>query len=355
MMMRKSGAGLAEWAENAYKNGWVYWYGTCAYKCTQSLLNSKTAQYPSHYKDNRQKTYKKHIAAGKTCADCIGLIKGYAWDKDDDILTRDGKYASNGMPDKGARGMFNATKIKGKISSLPEIPGALVWTNTQGHVGVYVGGGYVVEARGFSYGVQRNKLSARSFTHWGLCPYLEYTAEETEKAAQAAGASLPKVGDTLREGDEGEAVKEMQRLLMAAGASLRKYGADGDFGGETLEALKAYQTAHSLTPDGVCGPLTWESLRGEKNAAEGQETPEESTPAEQTPTQRPTIRKGSKGDAVREMQTLLVKAGCNLPRYGVDGHCGGETVAAIKAYQTANSLTPDGICGPLTWAKLSKV
>ena len=262
--MKKTGAGLAKWAEDAYKNGWVYWYGTCAYECTQSLLNSKTAQYPSHYGDDRMKTYKKHIADGKTCADCVGLIKGYAWDQDGDINTRDGKYASNGMPDKGAKGMYNAAKIKGKISTLPEIPGALVWTSSQGHVGVYVGNGYVVELRGFAYGSQRNKLTSRSFTHWGLCPYVEYTAEETERAAQAAGASIPKVGDTLRKGDEGDAVKELQRLLMNAGHSLPKYGADGDFGNETLEALKNYQFENNLTVDGVCGSATWASLLNTK-------------------------------------------------------------------------------------------
>lgn len=351
--MRKTGAGLAAWAENAHKSGWVYWYGTCAYKCTQSLLNSKTKQYPTHYTDKRRSKYEKHIADGRTCADCVGLIKGYAWDSDDDIKTRDGKYGSNDMPDKSAPGMYQAAKIKGKISTLPEIPGALVWTKSQGHVGVYIGGGEVVEARDFSHGVQRNKLAARSFTHWGLCPYIEYTAEETEKAEKAAGASIPKSGDTLQKGDKGDAVREMQRFLLEAGCKLERYGADGDFGAETLEALKAYQMTHALTPDGICGPLTWESLRGGKSPSEGQETPDTGKPA-QSAGQRPTIRKGSRGEAVKEMQTLLVKAGCNLPLYGIDSHCGSETVAAIKAYQTANGLTADGICGPLTWAKLAK-
>lgn len=263
----KTGKGLAAWAEAAFKAGWVYWYGTCAYKCTQSLLNSKTKQYPSHYGAKRQATYKRHIAEGRSCADCVGLIKGYAWDTDGDVGTRGDKYGANGMPDKSSSGMYKAAKIKGGIASLPEIPGALVWTKNQAHVGVYVGNGIVVEARGFSYGVQRNKLTSRAFTHWGLCPYLEYTAQEVEAAQKAAGTtaaqpttSAKKSGDTLREGDKGDAVKEMQRLLLEAGCKLERYGADGHFGAETLEALKAYQTAHSLTPDGICGPLTWAKL-----------------------------------------------------------------------------------------------
>ena len=362
--MFKSAAGLVAWAEKAFAAGWVYWYGTCCYACTASLLSSKTKQYPEHYSDKRQSTYKKHVAAGKTCADCIGLIKGYAWDKDDDIETRGDKYGANGMPDKGASGMYKAAKIKGKIATMPEIPGALVWTVNQGHVGVYVGGGMVVEARGFSYGIQRNKLSSRSFTHWGLCPYLEYTAEQVAEAQKAAGttasdaaASEKNSGDTLRKGDKGEAVKEMQNLLIAAGCKLEKYGADGDFGTETLEALKAYQTTHSLTADGICGPLTWKSLRSEKSASQGQETDDKDTTETTTTetTQRRTIKWGHKGDDVKEMQNLLIAAGCKLEKYGADGHYGAETQDALKAFQTANSLTPDGLCGPKTWAALLKV
>ena len=43
--------------------GRPYWYGTCIYKCTNSLRSRKAKQYPSHYKDNRTATYNKHIAA----------------------------------------------------------------------------------------------------------------------------------------------------------------------------------------------------------------------------------------------------------------------------------------------------
>lgn len=358
--MTKSAKGLVDWAEAAFAAGWVYWYGTCAYKCTASLLASKTKQYPDHYSDKRQATYKRHIAEGRSCADCIGLIKGYAWDTDGDVNTRGNKYGANGMPDTNSSGMYRAAKIKGKIATMPEIPGALVWTKNQAHVGVYVGGGMVVEARGYAYGVQRNKLSARSFTHWGLCPYLEYTAEQVEQAQKAAGTtaaqpgtsapatSKKKSGDTLRKGDKGDAVKEMQTLLLKAGCKLSKYGADGHFGGETLEALKAYQTTHGLTPDGICGPLTWQSLK------EGKSTPEESETVEKDTT-RPVIRWGSKGDAVKEMQELLMQAGCDLGRYGADGYYGAVTMEALKAYQTSHGLTPDGICGPKTWAALQKV
>ena len=276
--MSKSGAGLAAWAESIIQGGnHVYWYGTYCNKCNTGLLKGKTNQYPSHYGSGRQATYKKHIQQGKICTDCVGLIKGYYWEADGVV-----KYKRDGLPDKGAKGMWSAAQIKGKIATLPEIPGLLVWTENKGHVGVYVGGGYVVEARGFSYGVQRNALTARAFTHWGMCPYITYTGAETEAAYAAMGSTqkaetpgnatgaaqdAPEVQGgvnmpTIRNGAQGTAVKVMQRLLMLQGAKLSGHGVDGKCGAETVAAVKAFQTAHNLSPDGICGPLTWAALAG---------------------------------------------------------------------------------------------
>lgn len=348
-MAKKTAAGLVQWAEDAYKNGWVYWYGTCGYQCTTSLLNSKARQYPDHYGDDRMATYKKHIAAGKVASDCIGLFKSYAWDKDEDIETVGGAYGSNGHPDYGARQALAKCKVKGGIATMPEIPGLAVWTKTGGHIGVYVGGGRVVELRGFAYGSKRPKLEDRSFVTWGLYPFVEYTPEQVAIAEKAAGATVKADGTrpTLRKGDMGAAVKELQELLLAAGCTLPNYGADGSYGTETVKAVKAYQTANSLTPDGICGPLTWAKLDTIKDSTSGS-----TTTAPIITTTRPTLRKGDKGPDVKEMQQMLLDAGCTLPKYGADGSYGAETVKAVKAYQTTHALHPDGICGPLTWAAL---
>ena len=59
--------------------GQPYWFGTCLYKATNSLLSRKTNQYSSSYAASRTVRYKKDIAANKVVADCIGAIKGYAW------------------------------------------------------------------------------------------------------------------------------------------------------------------------------------------------------------------------------------------------------------------------------------
>lgn len=68
--MAKTNGALVRYALDCVSD--PYWYGTCGYFCTQSLLTRKTAQYPTHYTDARMKRYKDDIAKGKTCHDCIG-------------------------------------------------------------------------------------------------------------------------------------------------------------------------------------------------------------------------------------------------------------------------------------------
>ena len=78
-------------------------------------------------------------------------------------------YAANGMPDYGADQMYQAAKNAGiqgtdygTVSSMPEIPGLMLWKS--GHAGVYIGGGYAIEAMGTRKGVvktgsQRTRLA----------------------------------------------------------------------------------------------------------------------------------------------------------------------------------------------------
>lgn len=66
----------------------------------------------------------------------------------------------------------------------------------------------------------------------------------------------------LARGSKGAAVKTMQILLDGYGYPCGPYGADGDFGASTENALKAYQKVKGLTADGICGPSTWPKLLG---------------------------------------------------------------------------------------------
>ena len=71
-----------------------------------------------------------------------------------------------------------------------------------------------------------------------------------------------------------------------------------------------------------------------------------------SPVQPPLLRIGSKGAAVRELQTLLNKFGFSVGT--VDGIFGPKTESAVKKYQKARGLGVDSIVGPKTWAALRK-
>ena len=74
----------------------------------------------------------------------------------------------------------------------------------------------------------------------------------------------------------------------------------------------------------------------------------------ETPGWRPTIRRGSKGDEVTELQTMLWRLGYDLGPCGIDGDFGKATKAALEAFQKDHGLNPDGVCGPLSWDALDK-
>ena len=164
---RKNAADLATYAVHAWEQGWGYVWGTCGWVLTDELFASKLAQYPEGV-GQHEEFIREHWLHERT-ADCIGLIKGYGWLDPD---SRTIGYAVNGMPDLSANQMFHAAAVKGTIDTIPEVPGLAVWRN--GHIGVYIGSGYVIEAMGTRYGVVRTKLSERGFTHWLEIPFIDY-------------------------------------------------------------------------------------------------------------------------------------------------------------------------------------
>ena len=64
------------------------------------------------------------------------------------------------------------------------------------------------------------------------------------------------------------------------------------------------------------------------------------------------IRKGSKGNAVRALQLLLIGNSISCGSYGADGDFGSATDRAVRQFQTAKGLTVDGIVGAKTWSAL---
>ena len=74
-------------------------------------------------------------------------------------------------------------------------------------------------------------------------------------------------------------------------------------------------------------------------------------PAVPTIHNKPTIKKGAKGEFVELLQELLIVKGYILK---IDGDFGPKTEAAVKDFQNKQHLTVDGIVGPKTWEALCK-
>lgn len=64
------------------------------------------------------------------------------------------------------------------------------------------------------------------------------------------------------------------------------------------------------------------------------------------------LRTGADGSSVRTLQTLLVEAGYSLPRYGIDGNFGNETMSAVMQFQRKYGLAVTGVVNSTTWQLL---
>lgn len=176
--MTKTNTGLIEYARAQL--GKPYWWGTFGQTGSASLHAAKRKQYPSYYTaTDFPKQY------GQRVHDCIGLIKGYLWS---DSPTAAPKYVSS--QDKSASGMYASSSIKGKIGTFDYVPGRLLYKgSTPGginHVGVYAGGGYVIEAKGHAYGVVRTEFRPAEWTFWSQCPFIQADVSDGSAAEYAA-------------------------------------------------------------------------------------------------------------------------------------------------------------------------
>jgi len=352
--MAKTAAGLVEFVKEYI--GMPYWYGTYVIPCTQSLLTEKMKQYAAHYTQMRMQRYLNDIKSGKTCSDCVGLIKGYGWRDDNDKV----KIGANDMKDLSANGMFAEAKEKGTISSIrKDIPGLAV--RFDGHIGVYIGNDEVVEARGFDYGIVKTKLSARPWTHWLKIPSIDY-GDKNGGDPEVPG--LPKKGAyplgfgkrILKSGTKGEDVKYLQLVLEFLGYNCGRYGADGDFGDYTFTAVTRYQRAKKLTIDGEVGVKT----RGVLETDYFIKVENQNSGCALLPAQYPlgfgqrTLKKDMEGEDVRRLQLVLIFLGCGCGQCGADGEFGDDTFLAVVSYQGIKGLTQDGEVGDLTRTEMEK-
>ena len=148
-------------------------------------------------------------------------------------------------------------------------------------------------------------------------------------------ANSAKDVDSLRMGDSGSAVKDLQTKLKKLG--YYSGTVDSTFGSGTYAAVRAFQKKYNLTADGVAGSETLKKLDSAYKNADSDKDDD-------------SLRKGATGSAVKNLQTKLKKLG--FYNAYVDGSYGDTTVAAVKAFQKKYNLTADGVAGSETLKKL---
>lgn len=342
-----TGAGLAEWALNAYNSHWRYQWG----------------------------------GASPGAVDCSGLIYSYCGGARTDLE----QYAS---------------EIGYVSSGIPRVHG--LGLHQPGHYGVYVGDGMAVDARGDEYGVCYESVATKSWVEWfkvGACSYVtngwekfngqyyyyengqyvvntsrniggvtyhfdssgasDKTPADMNAVANNSGSSSnsgnsnnnsssssdskPKE-DTkpgvLKVGSSGDNVTKLQERL----AELGFYTGEvtGYFGEATEAAYKAFQKAAGLTADGIAGEDELELLYSDEapsaKAEKKKETEEKKDDG--------TYSLGDQGDKVSEIQQKLADLGYYAGE--ITGYFGEVTEQAVKDFQTVNGLEATGVVDETT-------
>lgn len=137
----------------------------------------------------------------------------------------------------------------------------------------------------------------------------------------------------MSEGNHGADVEECQRLLTAGG--YLSGPVDGMYGPATTEAVQVFQRNEKLPVSGCIDRKTMDRLKQNKgDSANGR-----------------TLARGDRGEAVRKVQRLLQNGGYLSGE--IDGVYGGQTEAAVCAFQKEQGLTVTGAVDPQTENRLS--
>lgn len=120
--------------------------------------------------------------------DCCGLFKCFMWH---DYHTNNAAYYNKTQKDLNCEGLIAEAKEKGPISTIPEVPGVLVYQ--KGHMGIYIGNGEVIESTAAQFDGKNSKIYKTYFkgnhtgykrdtwTHWFKSPNLNYNDEVIEE------------------------------------------------------------------------------------------------------------------------------------------------------------------------------
>jgi peptidoglycan hydrolase-like protein with peptidoglycan-binding domain len=144
--------------------------------------------------------------------------------------------------------------------------------------------------------------------------------------------------DPIARGDGGEAVRDVQRRLLAGGLRIDAEELQGTYGPSTEGCVREFQQMRGLPADGVVGAETWGQLV-EAGYRLGDRTLYLRSPA-------------FRGDDVRELQLILNALGFDAGKQ--DGIFGRRTADAVREFQRNVAAKEDGIVGLDTVREMSR-
>ena len=230
---------LIRYAKDAVGGGYVY--GSSGQVSSLSFRQSCAAANPS------QSANILGLAAkwdGKRVWDCSGIFRG-AWEK---LLKK---------KSGGATTIYKTWCTEtGPIGTMPDQPGIAVFKGTESplnmaHIGLFVGDGNVIDARGTAQGVMYGPFSSVAWTHWGRLAdvaYEGYFTPEREKPMYQAMQTNATKGLNLR---PSPSMNAATKLLVPLNAVLDIYqenqGADKSFAYVNYMGVFGYCTRHYLS------------------------------------------------------------------------------------------------------------
>lgn len=261
----KTGEGLARFAEESAAAHVPYIYATYGAILTERKLAEVRKLYPERMSETRYQYARNHYV-GRRTVDCYGLVKDYRWtggDAEFPSINDTPRY--DAKTDWNANTAFEKAKVKGPIGTIPEVRGLCV--RYPGHVGVYLTGGKVAEARGFDYGTVITDLKdpKRKWTHWFQEVGISYDQPDPKPTP---GGEFDMQMKTLKRNADGSAMvdpnvlvfQSMMNTLKIRDDEGKELVCDSHYGKRSEQACKRFQSKKGLAVDGKCGPKTWDRI-----------------------------------------------------------------------------------------------
>jgi len=261
--------GLVKYVTWMMEKNCPYWFSCYGQIATEKLYEDMSKAHKEQYSKWPKSSFMSQL--GQKVADCSGEIKSYLMNPsvgDDGIATNPAlPSVYNSKYDLSANMLEQRAKEKGAISSIPEIPGLIVWKD--GHCGVYVGDGWVIEERGHSYGTVKTKLKDRPWKKWLKHPNIEYIEDPKPNPTPVPSGDISvKLPNLSYDSKNKKATKcdEVTLFQMCANnlgyrdADGKKLVVDGSFGSRSECVCIQFQKDNGILATGIVDQETWSKL-----------------------------------------------------------------------------------------------